>query len=166
MPAWSLSSTHAQLFDQFEQTLVILEIYERNLSALMDEFTAVEDSSKAEEVVTASLDVGAAFSQLAALAATFCQKSKDKDAKKEVAETREAKQKSHTELQLKAATIQKKLTNMRAIPGRGTPTSQPASSESSMKPVAELQPTTIAHFKLSGVDFDKWSKEMTVWSTA
>ena len=77
LPAWSLSGTHSQLYDQFEQTLVILEVYERNLSELMDEFTAVEDSSKAEEVVTASLDVRAAFSQLAALAATFCQKSKE-----------------------------------------------------------------------------------------
>ena len=56
--------------------MVILEVYERNLSELMDEFTAVEDSSKAEEVVTASLDVRAAFSQLAALAATICQKAR------------------------------------------------------------------------------------------
>ena len=146
--------------------MVILEVYERNLSELMDEFTAVEDSSKAEEVVTASLDVRAAFSQLAALAATFCQKSKDKDMKKEVAETREAKQKSHTELQLKAATVQKKLTSMRTTSGGGTVPSQPTNNQPSMKPVAELQPTTTAHFKLSGVDFEKWTKEMTVWATA
>merc|ERR1711974_44136 len=35
-----------------------------------------------------------------------------------------------------------------------------------MKPVAELQPTITAHFKLSGVDFDRWTKEMQVWSAA
>ena len=62
LPAWSLSGTHVQLFDLFEQTLVILEIYERNLSALMDEFKAVEDSSKAEEVVTKSRCEGCLFS--------------------------------------------------------------------------------------------------------
>ena len=98
LPGWTLTGTHSILFEQFEQTLTILEIYERNLDSLMEEFTVVEDETKAQEVVYASQDVRAAFSQLAALAATYCQKSKDKDLKKEVQENREAKQKSHTEL--------------------------------------------------------------------
>ena len=79
LPGWTITGTHSVLLEQFEQTLTILEIYERNLDDLMDEFTAVEDETKAQEVVQASQDVRAAFSQLAALAATFCQKSKDKD---------------------------------------------------------------------------------------
>ena len=35
-----------------------------------------------------------------------------------------------------------------------------------MKQVAELQPAFSAHLKLSGTDFDRWCKEMRVWSTA
>ena len=168
LPGWTITGTHSVLLDQFEQTLTILEIYERNLDSLMQEFTAVEDETKAQEVVYASQDVRAAFSQLAALAATFCQKSKDKELKKEVSESREAKQKSHTELQMKAARIQKKLSDMRAAGGGRLENGSSSSSSSnrSMKPVAELQPSITAHFKLSGVDFDKWTKEMQVWSTA
>ena len=171
LPGWTLTGTHSILFEQFEQTLTILEIYERNLDSLMEEFTVVEDESKAQEVVYASQDVRAAFSQLAALAATYCQKSKDKDLKKEVQENREAKQKSHTELQLKAAKVQKKLTDMRAAAAAAAGGTRQSSSSithlrQNMKPVAELQPSITAHFKLSGVDFDKWTKEMMVWSTA
>ena len=76
LPSWSLSSTHSQLHDQFEATLIILEIYERTLDSLCKEYEAVKDESKAAEIGMASLDVRAAFPQLAALAATFCQKSK------------------------------------------------------------------------------------------
>ena len=166
LPGWTITGTHSILLDQFEQTLTILEIYERNLDSLMGEFTVVEDETKAQEVVYASQDVRAAFSQLAALAATFCQKSKDKDLKKEVSESREAKQKSHTELQLQAARIQKKLTDMRAVGGARQASNNGGPNRQNMKPVAELQPSITAHFKLSGVDFDKWTKEMQVWSTA
>ena len=167
LPGWTLTATHSMLFEQFEQTLTILEIYERNLDSLMDEFTIVEDATKAQEVVFASQDVRAAFSQLAALAATFCQKSKDKDLKREVQESRDAKQKSHTELQLKAAKVQKKLTDMRAeATGNARQFNTAPFQRTLMKPVAELQPTITAHFKLSGVDFDRWTKEMQVWSAA
>ena len=84
------------------------------MDSLIKEYDAVKDELKAGEVGLGSLDVRAAFSQLAALAATFCQKSKDKDQKKEVSDTREAKQASHTELQMQAAKVQKELSDMRA----------------------------------------------------
>ena len=57
LPGWTITGTHSVLLDQFEQTLTILEIYERNLDSLMQEFTAVEDETKAQEVVYASQDV-------------------------------------------------------------------------------------------------------------
>ena len=166
LPSWSLSSTHSQLYDQLEATLVTLEIYERCLDSLIKEYDAVKDELKAGEVGLGSLDVRAAFSQLAALAATFCQKSKDKDQKKEVSDTHEAKQASHTELQMQAAKVQKELSDMRAAGASAQRQSRADTTRTVMKQVAELQPAFSAHLKLSGTDFDRWCKEMRVWSTA
>ena len=57
LPSCSLSGTHTQLHEQFEQTLTILEIYERNLDSLITEYNEVKDEMKAQEVGLASLDV-------------------------------------------------------------------------------------------------------------
>ena len=107
---------------------------------MIKEFDEVKEELKAGEVGLASLDVRAAFSQLAALDATFCQKSRDKDLKKEVADAREAKQTSHTELQMKAAMIQKQLSDMRAASASVQRGGRAETSKVTMKPVSELQP--------------------------
>ena len=35
-----------------------------------------------------------------------------------------------------------------------------------MKPIKELEPSLVAHFKLGGTELERWSNEMTIWATA
>ena len=164
LPEWDLSGTHTELFDQLGQTKVMLDTYEMCLSDLMTEYGKKPSRRKAQAVETAAGDVRAAYSQFVAICSCFLQKNKDTDRRKEIKELMATAQKEHSMLQAEADEVIEKEQEGGTRPeerGRREEQSRPQ-----MKPVKELEPSLVAHFKLSGTELERWSNEMTIWATA
>ena len=163
LPAWDLSASHSELYEQQGQTKVMLETYEMCLSDLMTEYGKKPTKRKAQAVETAAGDVRAAYSQFVAICSCFLQKNKDADRRKEIKEVMANAQKEHTMLQAEAdEVIEKEQETARPVEGvRGV-----EQSRSQVKPIKELEPSLLATFKLSGADLEKWSNEMTIWAMA
>ena len=143
-------------------TRVILETYEVCLSQLLVEYGDNPSTRKAQEVELASCDVRAAFSQFVAICSCFRAKSKDISQKKEVKERMEKKQEDHAVLQKKAEEVLKVVRGGRELP----PETEDRVKKNQVKPVKELEPSLVCHFKVSGVELERWEKEMTIWAKA
>ena len=162
LPPWDLTSTHSQLYEMQEMTRIILETYEVCLSQLLVEYGDNPSARKAQEIELASCDVRAAFSQFVAICSCFRAKSRDIGQRKEVKERLEKKQEDHAVLQKKAEEV---------LHGRKTeqedpPGGEERSKKKQVKPVKELEPSLVCHFKVSGVELERWEKEMTIWAKA
>ena len=95
LPAWDLGASHAQLYEQLDQTKVMLVTYEMYLSDLLTEYAKKPSKRKGQAVEMASSDLRAAYSQYVAIGSCFRQKSKDADLKKEVKEALDKAQQEH-----------------------------------------------------------------------
>ena len=161
LPPWDLGASHAQLHEQLEQTKVMLVTYELYLSDLLTEYAKKPSKRKGQSIEVAAGDVRAAYNQYVAIGSCFRQKSKDADMKKEVKEAMETAQKEHAMLQGKADEVaesqQEEVQVSRDVGGERS---------RQMKPVKELEPSIVAHFKLSGTELEKWSGQMAIWSLA
>lgn len=162
LPPWDLTSSHAELYDMQENTRIILETYEVCLSQLLVEYGDNPSPRKAKDIELASCDVRAAFSQFVAICSCFRAKSKDGGQKREVKERLEKKQEDHAVLQRKAEEV---LHGLRAEQ-EDPPGGEERSRRSQVKPVKELEPSLVCHFKVSGVELERWEKEMTIWAKA
>ena len=162
LPPWDLASSHSQLYEMQEMTRVILETYEVCLSQLLVEYGDNPSKRKAQEVEMASCDVRAGFSQFVAICSCFRAKSKDISQKKEVKERMEKKQEEHALLQKKAEEVLKGMRDAQELP----PETGDRERRNQVKPVKELEPSLVCHFKVSGVELERWEKEMTIWSKA
>ena len=164
LPHWDLAASHSQLQEQFEQTRVMFMTYESYLSDLLAEYAQKKSKRKAQTVEAAAGDVRMAYSQLVAIGSCFRQKSKDAEAKREVKEVMEKAQQEHAMLQGKADEVAEGEQGAREEEERGRGGREERKGQ--MKPVKELEPSTVAHFKLSGAELERWSKEMEIWSIA
>ena len=164
LPEWNLSATHSDLHEQFTQTKVMLDTYEVFLSDLVSEYQTKASARKAGAVERASGDVRTAYSQFVAIGACYMQKSKDADRKKDVKDSLEAAQKTHTTIQAAANLVIEKLEvdtgSGAAGSGVGVAGGRP------LKPIRELEPSLQATFRLSGAELERWSSEMDIWGTA
>ena len=161
LPPWDLGASHAQLYEQLEQTKVMLVTYELYLSDLLTEHARKPSRRKAQAIEVAAGDVRAAYNQYVAIGSCFRQKSKDADLRKEVKEAMDTAQKEHSMLQGKADEVaESQLEEVQVDRGNG------GERYKQMKPVKELEPSIVAHFKLSGTELEKWSNQMTIWSLA
>ena len=164
LPEWNLSATHSDLHEQFIQTKVMLDTYEVFLSDLVSEYKTKASARKAGAVERASGDVRTAYSQFVAIGACYMQKSKDADRKKDVKDSLEAAQKTHTAIQAAANLVIEKLEadtgSGAAGSGVGVAGGRP------LKPIRELEPSLQATFRLSGAELERWSSEMDIWGTA
>ena len=161
LPPWDLASSHSQLYEQLEQTKVMLVTYESYLSDLLTEYAKKPSKRKGQAIEAAASDVRAAYSQYVAIGSCFRQKSKDTELRKEVKEALEKAQQEHALLQEKADEVLEGMQEEVAVQGGG---GEEKSRQG--KPVKELEPSIVAHFKLSGVELEKWSNEMAIWGLA
>ena len=161
LPPWDLGSSHSQLYEQLEQTKVMLVTYESYLSDLLTEYAKKPSKRKGQAIEAAASDVRAAYSQYVAIGSCFRQKSKDTELRKEVKEALEKAQQEHALLQEKADEVLEGMQEEVAVQGGGG-----EERNRQVKPVKELEPSIVAHFKLSGVELEKWSNEMAIWGLA
>ena len=161
LPPWDLASSHSQLYEQLEQTKVMLVTYESYLSDLLTEYAKKPSKRKGQAIEAAAGDVRAAYSQYVAIGSCFRQKSKDTELRKEVKEALEKAQQEHALLQEKADEVMEGMQEEVAVQGGGG-----EEKSRQVKPVKELEPSIVAHFKLSGVELEKWSNEMAIWGLA
>ena len=118
LPPWDLGASHSQLYEQLDQTKVMLITYEMYLSDLLTEYAKKPSKKKGQAIEVAAGDVRAAYSQYVAICSCFRQKSKDAELKKEVKDALEKAQQEHAMLQGKADEVVEGIQEER-IPGSG-----------------------------------------------
>ena len=141
LPPWDLGSSHSQLYEQLEQTKVMLVTYESYLSDLLTEYAKKPSKRKGQAIEAAASDVRAAYSQYVAIGSCFRQKSKDTELRKEVKEALEKAQQEHALLQEKADEVLEGMQEEVAVQGGGG-----EEKSRQVKPVKELEPSIVAHF--------------------
>ena len=173
LPAWDLTGTASQLYEQQAFTKVILGTYQTFLSDLIGEFNEKNTRKKAERVETAASDLRTAYSQYIAISSCFLSKTKDPEQRKEVKDARELAATEHSTFQKKANEVAEAMEAAGTLPasgeaggGRHPLTGRRLEENKPLKPVKELEPSITAHFKLSGAELEKWVGEMAIWSQA